>query len=201
MLLLVGLGNPGSGYAHNRHNIGFMALDAIASHYSFSPFSRKFQGRIAEGFIDGVKVLALKPETFMNESGRAVAAACTFFKIPSEQIVVLHDEIDLKPAKVKVKRGGGHAGHNGLRSVHEHIGPDYGRVRLGIGHPGDKELVIGHVLKDFSKTDGEWVDKVLNAIAKNSVLLVAGRDGEFMSQVAAEVSLSEMKKMDNEDGL
>lgn len=201
MLLLVGLGNPGSGYAHNRHNIGFMALNAIASHYSFSPFSRKFQGRIAEGFIDGVKVLALKPETFMNESGRAVAAACTFFKIPPEKIVVLHDEIDLKPAKVKVKRGGGHAGHNGLRSVHEHIGPDYGRVRLGIGHPGDKELVIGHVLKDFSKTDGEWVDKVLNAIAKNSVLLVAGRDGEFMSQVAAEVSLSEIKKMDNEDGL
>jgi PTH1 family peptidyl-tRNA hydrolase len=200
MLLLVGLGNPGSGYANNRHNIGFMAIDAIAKYYSFSTFSKKFQGRIAEGLIDGVKVLALKPETFMNESGRSVAAVCNFFKIFPDQIIVLHDEIDLAHSKVRVKRGGGHAGHNGLRSIHEHIGPDYGRVRIGIGHPGDKELVVDHVLKNFSKADSRWVDNVLDAISNHATLLAAGRDGDFMSKVAAEYNPPKLKKMDNEDG-
>jgi PTH1 family peptidyl-tRNA hydrolase len=186
MLLLVGLGNPGSEYANNRHNIGFLAIDAIAKHFSFTPFSKKFHGYIAEGLIDGGKVIALKPDTFMNESGRAVLAVSNFFKISSEKILVLHDEIDLAPAKVKVKRGGGHSGHNGLRSIHEHIGSDYGRVRIGIGHPGSKELVIAHVLKDFSKTDNEWVDKVLGAISNNAILLTSKRDSDFMSQVATE---------------
>ncbi len=211
MLLLVGLGNPGSGYAKNRHNIGFMAIDAIAGRYSFGPFRKKFHGLLAEGALDGAKVLALKPETFVNESGRAVAAACTFYKIPPEDIVVLHDEIDLAAAKVRVKRGGGHAGHNGLRSIHDHIGPDYGRVRLGIGHPGDKDMVSGHVLKDFSKADSEWVDKALSAIADHAGLLAAGQDSDFMSRVAADVNPPRENKpkpekdpddkTDGEDGL
>ncbi|NQV85242.1 MAG: aminoacyl-tRNA hydrolase [Rhodospirillales bacterium] len=188
MLLLVGLGNPGSEYAKNRHNIGFMAIDAIAERHSFAPFRKKFHGLLSEGVIDGAKVLALKPETFMNESGRAVAGACAFYKIRPEDIIVVHDEIDLVAAKVRVKRGGGHAGHNGLRSIHDHIGPDYGRVRLGIGHPGDKDQVSGHVLKDFSKADGEWLDKVITAIAAHVGLLVAGRDSDFMGQVAQDIS-------------
>tara|TARA_B100000315_G_C14274732_1_gene450281 strand:- start:38 stop:673 length:636 start_codon:yes stop_codon:yes gene_type:complete len=211
MLLLVGLGNPGSGYANNRHNIGFMAIDAIAGRYSFGPFRKKFHGLIAEGVIDGAKVLALKPETFMNESGLAVAAASGFYKIPPENIVVLHDEIDLAAAKVRVKRGGGHAGHNGLRSIHGHVGPDYGRVRLGIGHPGDKDLVSGHVLKDFSKADSEWVDKVISAIATHAGLLAQVLDSDFMSRVAAATKpprenkanpeKDPIDKTDNEDGL
>lgn len=201
MLLLVGLGNPGSEYSNNRHNIGFLALDAIAEHFSFGSFSKKFHGRLAEGSINGEKVLALKPETFMNESGRAVYAVCNFFKISSEQILVLHDEIDLAPSKVRIKRGGGHAGHNGLRSIHEHIGPNYGRVRLGIGHPGNKELVVGHVLKDFSKTDAKWVNKVLGSISKNAILLVSGCDREFMNRVAAEVGSPKIKKVGDEYGL
>lgn len=188
MLLLVGLGNPGSEYAKNRHNIGFMAIDAIAERYSFAPFRKKFQGLLAEGVLDGVKVLALKPQTFMNESGRAVAGACAFYKIRPEDIVVLHDEIDLASAKVRVKRGGGHAGHNGLRSIHDHIGSEYGRVRLGIGHPGDKDKVSGHVLKDFSKADTEWVDKVINAVADHAGLLAAARDSDFLTRVMADVN-------------
>ena len=197
MLLLVGLGNPGSGYVNNRHNIGFMAIDAIAGRYSFGPFRKKFHGLLAEGVLDGAKVLALKPETFMNESGRAVAAACDYYKLQPENIIVLHDEIDLAAAKVRVKRGGGHAGHNGLRSIHDHIGPDYGRVRLGIGHPGDKDMVSGHVLKDFSKADSEWVDKVLTAIADHAGLLAEGRDSDFMSRVAAEVNPPRVNKPEN----
>jgi PTH1 family peptidyl-tRNA hydrolase len=200
MFLLVGLGNPGSEYANNRHNIGFLAIDAIVNLFPFSSFSKKFHGYIAEGFIDGAKVIALKPETFMNDSGRAVMAVSNFFKISSEQIVVLHDEIDLAPAKVKIKRGGGHSGHNGLRSIHDHIGPDYGRVRIGIGHPGSKELVIDHVLKDFSKSDIEWVDKVLGAISKNTTLLISNRDSDFMSQVAAEINPVKLNKVDKDDG-
>jgi len=188
MLLLVGLGNPGSEYAKNRHNIGFMAIDAIAERYSFTPFRKKFHGLLAEGVLDGAKVLALKPQTFMNESGRAVAGACAFYKIRPEDIVVLHDEIDLASAKVRVKRGGGHAGHNGLRSIHHHIGSDYGRVRLGIGHPGDKDMVSGHVLKDFSKADTEWVDKVIKAVADHAGLLAAARDGDFLNRVMADVN-------------
>ncbi len=188
MLLLVGLGNPGAEYAKNRHNIGFMALDAIAERFSFSPFRKKFQGQIAEGAIAGEKVLALKPETFMNDSGRCVAAAATFYKIPAADIIILHDEIDLECAKVRVKRGGGHAGHNGLRSIHAHIGPDYGRVRLGVGHPGDKDKVTSHVLKDFAKGDTAWLEKVLNALSEHTGLLIEGKDSDLMSKLADAVN-------------
>ncbi len=188
MLLLVGLGNPGAEYAKNRHNIGFMALDSIAGRYSFTSFRKKFQGRIAGGEISGEKVLALKPETFMNESGRSVAAAAGFYKIPPDRIIVLHDEIDLEGGKVRLKRGGGHAGHNGLRSIHAHIGPGYRRVRLGIGHPGDKDKVAGHVLKDFVKADAAWLEKVLDALSAHAGLLVEGDDSALMSKLAEAVN-------------
>ncbi|MEE2699515.1 MAG: aminoacyl-tRNA hydrolase [Pseudomonadota bacterium] len=201
MLLLVGLGNPGSGYANNRHNIGFMALDAIVRHYSFSSFSKKFHGNIADGVIDGERVIALKPDTYMNDSGRSVSAVCNYFKIEPNRIFVFHDELDLANAKVRVKRGGGHSGHNGLRSIHKHIGPDYCRVRIGIGHPGDKNLVIGHVLKDFSKDDTEWLNKVLEAISTNANLLVSGCDNDFMTFVAAKLRPLNFKKTDNENGV
>ena len=188
MLLLVGLGNPGAEYAKNRHNIGFMALQAIAGRYDFGPFRKKFHGLIAEGAIGGEKVLALKPETFMNDSGRSVAAAAAFYKIPPEDIIVLHDEIDIAAGKVRVKRGGGHAGHNGLRSIHAHIGPDYGRVRIGVGHPGDKDEVTGHVLEDFAKADAGWGEKALGAISEHAGLLLAGDDGAYMTKVAEAVN-------------
>ena len=196
MLLLVGLGNPGPDYAKHRHNIGFMAIDAIADHYSFGPFRAKFHGLAAEGEISGSKVLALKPETFMNESGRAVEAARAFYKISPEDIIVFHDEIDLQAGKVRIKRGGGHAGHNGLRSIHAHIGPDYGRVRIGIGHPGDKDKVTGHVLKNFSKTDAEWVEKTLGALAEHAGLLIAGDDSGYMSKAAEAVRPPRSSKTD-----
>jgi PTH1 family peptidyl-tRNA hydrolase len=200
MLLLVGLGNPGDGYAKHRHNIGFMAIDTIAEKYSLGPFRKKFHGRIAEGEIAGRKVLALKPETFMNESGRAVTAAAAFYKISPEDIIVFHDEIDLEAGKVRVKRGGGHAGHNGLRSIHDHMGPDYGRVRLGIGHPGDKDQVTGHVLKDFAKSDSEWVGKVLDALADHAPLLIAGDDSAYMSKAAEAVTPPRSSKVPEENG-
>ncbi len=200
MLLLVGLGNPGAGYAKNRHNIGFMALDSIAGRYSFGPFRKKFQGHIAEGEIGGDKVLALKPETFMNESGRSVAACAAFFKITPADIIVLHDEIDLQCGKVRVKRGGGHAGHNGLRSIHAHIGPDYRRVRLGIGHPGDKDKVSGHVLKDFAKADAVWLEKVLGALSEYAGLLVEGDDSALMSKLAEAVNPPRPSKPKPDDG-
>jgi len=188
MLLLVGLGNPGPEYAKNRHNIGFMAVDCIADRYSFASYRKKFQGLLAEGDIAGEKVLALKPETFMNESGRSVAACASFYKVPPEDIIVLHDEIDLECAKVRVKRGGGHAGHNGLRSIHDHIGPDYARVRFGVGHPGEKDQVAGHVLKDFAKGDAGWLEKVLDAISGNADLLINGKDSDLMSKLADAVN-------------
>ncbi len=184
MLLLVGLGNPGPGYAGNRHNIGFMAVDAVAKRHGFAPFRAKFQGRLAEGRVAGRRVLALKPGTQMNESGRSVAAAAGFFKIAPEDVIVFHDEIDLAAGRLRVKRGGGHAGHNGLRSIHAHIGPDYGRVRFGIGHPGDKDRVTGHVLADFSKADKAWLDGLFDAVAEAFPRLVEGDDGAFMNQVS-----------------
>ena len=200
MLLLVGLGNPGAEYAKNRHNIGFMALQAIAGRYDFGPFRKKFHGLIAEGAIGGEKVLALKPETFMNDSGRSVAAAAAFYKIPPEDIIVLHDEIDIAAGKVRVKRGGGHAGHNGLRSIHAHIGPDYGRVRIGVGHPGDKDEVTGHVLEDFAKADAGWVEKALGVISEHAGLLLAGDDGAYMTKVAEGVNSPRNSKNDNAEG-
>ncbi len=187
MLLLVGLGNPGAEYAKNRHNIGFMALMAVAGRYAFGPFRKKFHGQIAEGEIGGEKVLALKPETFMNDSGRSVAAAAAFYKIPPEDIIVLHDEIDIAAGKIRVKRGGGHAGHNGLRSIHAHIGPDYGRVRIGVGHPGEKDEVTGHVLENFAKADAGWVETALGAISEHAGLLLGGNDGAYMTKVAEAV--------------
>ena len=188
MLLVVGLGNPGSDYADNRHNIGFMAVDAIHGAHGFTAFRSKFQGKLADGNVAGQKVLLLKPETYMNESGRAVQAAMAFYKIAPEDVIVFHDELDLAGGKLRVKRGGGHAGHNGLRSIHAHVGQAYARVRLGIGHPGEKERVVGHVLKDFSKAEKAWVEKLLEGIADHFPRLVKGDDGGFMSKVAAHIA-------------
>ena len=183
MRLLVGLGNPGSRYARNRHNIGFMAVDEIVDHYGFGPWRARFRGRVAEGRVGGEKLLALEPQTYMNESGRAVGEALRFYKLEPEQAVVLHDEIDLKPGKVKVKRGGSPGGHNGLRSIDAHVGRDYWRVRLGVGHPGDKDLVHGHVLHDFAKADEDWLAKLLEAVAVELPVLLAGDERAFMSKV------------------
>ncbi len=183
-LLVVGLGNPGAAYADNRHNIGYMAVDAIARRHRWAPFQRRFQGEVAEGVLEGRKILVLKPTTYMNESGRSVSTAARFFKLAPAEVLVFHDEIDLAAGKLRVKRGGGHAGHNGLRSITAHIGPDFRRVRLGIGHPGSKDRVIGHVLKDFDKADAAWLEPLLDAIAAHFPLLAAGDDGAFMSKVA-----------------
>ena len=187
MLLLVGLGNPGAGYARNRHNIGFMAADEIVRRHSFSTYRRKFEGQIAEGKLAAEKVIVVKPNTFMNESGRSVGAAVSFYKLMPENVIVFHDEIDLIAGKIRVKRGGDHAGHNGLRSIHYHIGEDYARVRFGVGHPGHKDRVASHVLKDFAKSDQDWLGKVLDGAAENIELLIRGDDNEFMNRVALNV--------------
>jgi peptidyl-tRNA hydrolase, PTH1 family len=185
MLLWVGLGNPEPGMARNRHNIGFMALDVIADRHGFSPWRQRFKGLTAEGSIGGQKVLALKPMTYMNASGEAVQAASAFYKLPVDAITAFHDELDLAGGKVRVKRGGGAAGHNGLRSMDRHLGgPDYWRVRLGIGHPGSKERVLGHVLGDFGKDDRPWLIAVLDAVADAAAMLAGGRPDEFMTRVA-----------------
>ncbi len=184
MLLVVGLGNPGQAYAGNRHNIGFMAVDEIVRRHGFSPWRKKFHGEIADGIVAGEKVVALKPETYMNDSGRAVQAAMTFYKVRPEDVLVFHDEIDLASGKLRVKRGGGHAGHNGLRSIHAHVGPDYGRVRMGVGHPGDKNQVKTYVLKDFAKADAEWLEPMLDGCAEFLAHLLRGEDGDYMSKVA-----------------
>ena len=185
MLLIVGLGNPGKSYAGNRHNIGFMAVDAIAAACAAAPFRRKFQGELTEARIGADRALLLKPETFMNESGRSVAEAARFHKIPTADIVVFHDELDLAPGKLRVKRGGGDAGHNGLRSITAHMGGDYRRVRLGIGHPGDKALVHGYVLSDFAKAEKPWVDTLCAAVAKNVAALAKGDDSLFQTRIHA----------------
>jgi len=185
MLLFVGLGNPGARYAGNRHNIGFMAVDAIARRHGFQPWRRRFHGQTAEGAIGGVRILLLKPETYMNDSGLAAAEATQFFKIPVGDVVVFHDEIDLPAAKLRVKTGGGNAGHNGLRSVSAHIGNDYRRVRLGVGHPGVKDLVHAHVLNDFAKSEREWVETLCDAVADNAGLLAQGDDAGFQNKVHA----------------
>jgi PTH1 family peptidyl-tRNA hydrolase len=183
MLLFVGLGNPGAKYAQNRHNIGFMAVDEIARRHGFSPWRRRFQGEAAEGSLDGERVILLRPTTFMNDSGRAVQEAANFFKLGVGEVTVFQDELELPPAKVRVKVGGGIAGHNGLRSISSHIGNDYRRVRLGIGHPGIKELVHGHVLSDFARSDRPWVDALCEAVADNAALLATGRDSAFQNKV------------------
>jgi len=183
MRLFVGLGNPGAKYQGNRHNIGFMVIDEIARRHGFSPWRRRFQGETADGALDGERVTLLKPLTFMNESGRAVQDAASFFKLDLGDITVFHDEIELPDAKLRVKIGGGIAGHNGLRSISAHVGNDYRRVRLGVGHPGVKELVHGHVLNDFAKSERPWVEALVEAVAANAALLVAGRDSAFANKV------------------
>ena len=183
MFLFAGLGNPGPKYAGNRHNIGFMAVDAIARRHRFSPWRRRFQGAACEGEIEGQKVLALLPETYMNESGRAVAEAQRFYKIELRDVLAFHDELDLPPAKVRTKIGGGNAGHNGLRSITAQCGNDYGRVRLGIGHPGDKALVHNYVLNDFAKAEQGWVEAVCDGCAELAGLLVARKLEEFQSRL------------------
>ena len=183
MLLLAGLGNPGPRYAGNRHNIGFLAAEAIHDRHRFAPWRRRFHSETAEGQIAGERVLLLKPMTFMNESGRAVAEAQNFFKIAIGDVIVLHDEIDLTSAKVRVKTGGGNAGHNGLRSISAYCGNEYMRVRIGVGRPETKEQVSGHVLDNFSKDDGPWVEAVIDAIAESADLLVSGRPEEFQNRV------------------
>lgn len=184
MQLWVGLGNPGPQYAMNRHNIGFMALDVIADMHGFGPVQKKFQGWVQEGRIDNEKIVLLKPATFMNESGRAVGEAIRFYKLEPAQLVVFHDELDLAPFKVKVKTGGGTAGHNGLRSIDSHLGPEFRRVRIGIGHPGHKDRVLGYVLGNYAKTEQDQLAATLGAIGAEAEWLAKGDDPRFMSEVA-----------------
>ena len=183
-LLIAGLGNPGAEFARHRHNAGFIALDTIHASYPFGPWRARFHGVISEGLLGGRKTYLLKPTTYMNESGRAVGEAMRFFKLPLSAIVVLHDELDLAAAKLKVKTGGGDAGNNGARSITAAIGPDYRRVRIGIGHPGEKHRVTGHVLGNFSKADEDWLVPMLSAIAEAAPLLAADDDSGFMNKVA-----------------
>ena len=187
MLVIAGLGNPGPKYENNRHNVGFMAADAIARRHSFSPWSKKFQGLVSEGRLEGTKVLLLKPQTFMNLSGQSVGEALRFHKLSVDALIVLYDELDLAAGKVRIKTGGGAGGHNGIRSLDAHCGKDYRRVRIGIGHPGVKEMVTHHVLGDFSKADHAWLDPLLDAMADNAGMLVAGDNNGFMNKTSLAV--------------
>jgi PTH1 family peptidyl-tRNA hydrolase len=201
MRILVGLGNPGERYAHNRHNVGFMALDAIHARHGFSPWRSRFQGQCAEGLIGGRKCLLLKPTTYMNESGRAIGEAMRFYKLGPEDVTVIHDEIDLAPGKLKVKTGGGTAGHNGLRSLAAHIGPDFARVRIGVGHPGSKDQGLGYVLRDFAKAESDWLVPMLDAIADHAGLLAKDDQPGFMNKIALALApaRSETKEETAED--
>jgi peptidyl-tRNA hydrolase, PTH1 family len=188
MKIWAGLGNPGAKYARNRHNIGFMAVDRIAADHGFSPWRAKFHGQISEGRLGTEKILLLKPETFMNLSGQSLRAAIDFHKCDTADVTVFHDEIDLAPAKVRLKSGGGHAGHNGLRSIHDHIGPHYDRVRLGVGHPGRKEAVPGYVLHDFAKADEDWLEDVLSGLSEGAAALAGGDGPRFLNAIGQRVS-------------
>ncbi|MGL4320487.1 MAG: aminoacyl-tRNA hydrolase [Paracoccaceae bacterium] len=188
MKLLVGLGNPGAKYQNNRHNIGFMALDRVASDHGFGPWKKAFHGMVSEGRLGDVRVVLLKPETFMNLSGQSVQGAVAFHKLPLADVIVFHDELDLAPGKMRLKSGGGHAGHNGLRSIHGHLGEGYDRVRLGIGHPGHKDLVAHYVLQDFAKADQAWLDDLLRGISDGAVALAAGDGAKFANAVALRVA-------------
>lgn len=180
----MGLGNPGARYATNRHNVGFMAVDRIAADHGFAPWRTKFQGEVSEGRLGTERVVLLKPMTFMNLSGQSVGEAMRFFKLEPAYVTVFHDELDLAPGKCRVKEGGGHAGHNGLRSLHQHIGDDYARVRIGIGHPGHKDRVADYVLSDFAKADEAWLDDLLRGISDGAPALAAGDAARFMNAVA-----------------
>jgi len=184
MRLIVGLGNPGGQYARHRHNIGFMAVDRIAGEHGFGPWRSKFRAEVAEGRLGGAKALLMKPQTFMNLSGQSVGEAVRFFRLASADVIVIHDELDLAPGKCRVKTGGGHAGHNGLRSIHGAIGPEYVRVRLGIGHPGHKDRVAGYVLHDFAKADADWLDDLLRGVSDGADALAAGDGPAFLNAVA-----------------
>ena len=206
MRLFVGLGNPGVAYAKHRHNIGFLALDGIHRAHAggagtgFGPWRRKFEAHVSEGFLDGVRVLLMKPQTFMNESGRAVAQALRFYKIDPSAVIVFHDDLDLPPGKVRIKQGGGHGGHNGLRSIGASIGDNYGRVRIGIGHPGAKDQVIGYVLHDFAQTDATWLDPLIAAIAAEAGLLATERDQTFANRVHLALAAPERSRSRRGDG-
>lgn len=193
MLILAGLGNPGPKYEHNRHNIGFMAVDALARRWSFPAFRSKFQGQAAEGTIDGERVLLLKPQTYMNDSGRSIGEALKFYKGRPSEVVVFYDELDLAPGRFRMKTGGGAAGHNGVRSTIAHIGPDFRRARMGIGHPGHKDRVLGHVLSDFHKVDQAWLKALTEAVADAAALLVKGEDERYQAEV---MRLAPAEKMD-----
>ncbi len=184
MKLFVGLGNPGPRYAGNRHNIGYMAVERIAEDAGFPPWRSKFQGAMTQGALGGEKLVLLKPETFMNLSGQSVGEAMRFFKLTPANVTVFHDELDLAPGRLKLKQGGGHAGHNGLRSIHQHIGEGYGRVRLGIGHPGHKDRVSAYVLSDFARADQGWLDDLLRGISDGAAHLAAGDGAKFTNAVA-----------------
>ena len=199
-LLIAGLGNPGADYARNRHNAGFMAVDVIHDSYDFGPWRSRFQGAFSEGKLARRKTYVLKPRTFMNESGISVGAAVKFFKLPPSAIVVMHDEIDLAAAKLRAKEGGGDAGHNGLRSITAAIGPDYRRVRIGVGHPGDKKRVHGHVLQNFSKADEDWLVPLLSAIAEAAPYLAKDDDAGFMNKVAVTLNPPEKKSKPSAEG-
>ena len=188
MKLWTGLGNPGDKYARNRHNIGFMAMDTIAADHGFTPWKSKFQGLVAEGRLGGEKLILLKPTTFMNLSGQSVGEALRFHKLESTDLTVFHDELDLAPGKVRVKSGGGHAGHNGLRSIHQHCSPAYDRVRLGIGHPGHKDAVPGYVLRDFPKADADWLDDLLRGISDGASALAEDAADKFLNAIALRVN-------------
>jgi PTH1 family peptidyl-tRNA hydrolase len=187
MLVFAGLGNPGERHANNRHNVGFMAADAIHRRHSFAPWSKKFRALVAEGRLGDERVLLIKPQTWMNDSGQAVGEALRFYKLEPADLTVFYDEIDLAPGKVRIKKGGGAGGHNGIRSLDGHIGQDYRRVRIGVGHPGVKEMVMPHVLGDFAKADREWLDPLIEALADNAELLAKGDDNGFMNKISLAV--------------
>jgi PTH1 family peptidyl-tRNA hydrolase len=183
MRLFVGLGNPGTKYQGHRHNIGFIVVDEIARRHGFAPWRRRFQGETAEGTLERERVILLKPATYMNDSGQSVGEAANYFKLPLSDIVVFHDELDLPPAKLRVKIGGGTAGHNGLRSLDAHVGNEFRRVRIGIGHPGHKDIVHSYVLNDFAKAERAWVETMVDAISANAGLLATGQDASFQNKV------------------
>ncbi|MAB00613.1 MAG: aminoacyl-tRNA hydrolase [Stappia sp.] len=197
MRLIVGLGNPGARYARNRHNIGFLAVDEIhRAHPGFGPWRNRFQAEVSEGTLGGEKVLLVKPQTFMNESGRSVGEALRFYKGEPADVLVIYDELDLPPARFRMKAGGGHGGHNGLRSITAHIGDAYRRLRLGIGHPGDKSRVTGHVLGDFAKVDDEWLEPLLSGIADHAALLAAGQDNQFANKLTLQLQPEKAQRPD-----